>query len=73
MCVGSAYIPFDSDDLPLQEEVKKLVAYARNKGLKLLGSCDANSYHEMWGSTDVKPRGENLLDFIMHTKLYIIR
>jgi hypothetical protein len=33
MILGSVYIPYNSEDLPPQEEVKKLVAYASNKGL----------------------------------------
>jgi hypothetical protein len=31
--IGSAYMPYDSEDLPPQEEIKKLVAYAKDKGL----------------------------------------
>ena len=44
----SVYMSYDSGDLPLQEKVKKLFAYASNKGLELLLSCDANSHHEVW-------------------------
>jgi hypothetical protein len=58
--------------LPPLEEIKKLVAYAKDKGLKLLLGCDANSRHEVWGSTDINPRGESLLDFIMRTGLQIL-
>jgi hypothetical protein len=59
-------------NLPLQEEIKNFVAYASNKGLEPLLGCDVNSHHEVWGSTDVNPRGESLLDFIMCTKLHIL-
>jgi hypothetical protein len=54
--IGSAYMPYDSEDLPPQEEIKKLVAYAKDKALELLLGCDANSHHEVWGSTDINPR-----------------
>jgi hypothetical protein len=70
--IGSAYMPYDSEDLPPQEEIKSLVAYAKDKGLELLLGCDENSHHEVWGSTDINPRGESLLDFIMRTRLHII-
>ena len=70
--IGSAYMPYDSEDLPPQEEIKRLVAYAKDKGLELLLGCDANSHHEVWGSTDINPRGESLLDFIMRTGLQIL-
>jgi hypothetical protein len=69
--VGSAYMPYDSEDLLSQDEIKELVAYVSNKGLELLLGCDSNSHREVWGSTDVNPRGESLLDFIMHTTLHI--
>jgi len=35
----------DSKDLPSQEEVKELMAYAEERGLKILLGCDANSHH----------------------------
>jgi hypothetical protein len=72
MIVGSAYMPYDSEDLPPQEEIKKLVAYASNKELELVLGCDTNSHHEVWGSTDINLRGESLLDFIIRTKLHIL-
>jgi hypothetical protein len=65
-------MPYDSEDLPPQEEIKNLVAYAKDKGLELLSGCDANSHHEVWGSTDIKPREESLLDFTMRTRLHIL-
>ena len=63
---------YDSVDLPAQEDIKSLVAYAKDKGLELLLGCDANSHHEVCGSTDINPRGESLLDFITRTRLHIL-
>jgi hypothetical protein len=45
--IGSAYMPYDSEDLPPQEEIKSLVAYVKDKGLELLLGCDANSHNEV--------------------------
>jgi hypothetical protein len=70
--IGSAYMPYDSEDLRPQEEIKRLVAYTKGKGLELLLGCDADSHHEVWGSIDINPRGESLLDFIMRTRLHIL-
>jgi hypothetical protein len=70
--IGSAYMPYDSEDLPPQGEIKGLVAYAKDKGLERLLGCDANSHHEEWGSTDINPRGESLLDFIIRTRLHVL-
>ncbi|XP_029174932.1 uncharacterized protein LOC114943457 [Nylanderia fulva] len=53
--VGSAYMPYDSEDLPFQDEVKNLIAYAEKRGLELLLGCNANSHHALgegvWAST----------------------
>jgi hypothetical protein len=70
--IGSAYMPYDSEYLPPKEEIKILVAYAKDKRLELLLGCDTNSHHEVWGSTDINPMGESLLDFIMRTRLHIV-
>ncbi|XP_029162920.1 uncharacterized protein LOC114934411 [Nylanderia fulva] len=43
--IGSAYMPYDSEDLPPQNEVKNLIAYAEERGLELLLGCNANSHH----------------------------
>ena len=59
---------YDSKDPPSQE-IKELIAYAENGGLELLLECDANSHHVVWRS--INPRGENLHDFIMGSRLSI--
>jgi hypothetical protein len=49
----SVNMPHDSRDLPIQEEVERLVAHVNNKGLELLLGCTANSNHEVWGSPNI--------------------
>ena len=72
MLMGSVYMPYDSRDLPPQDEVRHLINYAEKSGLELLLGCDANSHHVGWGSSDVNSRGESLHDFIMSTGLIIL-
>lgn len=31
-------------------DVKNLVEYCKNRGLNLILDCNANAYHELWGS-----------------------
>jgi hypothetical protein len=45
--IGSVYMPWDSEDLPPQEEIKSLVTYAKDKGLELFLGCDADSHYEV--------------------------
>ena len=33
---------------------------------------DANAHHEVWGSTDINSRGENLLEFILSSSFYVM-
>ncbi|XP_024874752.1 uncharacterized protein LOC112456449, partial [Temnothorax curvispinosus] len=57
---------------PPQRNMIEIVAYAKKKGLELLLGCDANSHHLVWGSSNINPRGESLLDFIISTNLQIL-
>ena len=70
--VGSAYMPYDSKEPPPQDEIKKLVTYAEEKGLELLLGCDANSHHVGWGSSDINQRGESLHTFVMGAGLILL-
>ncbi|XP_024881916.1 uncharacterized protein LOC112461076 [Temnothorax curvispinosus] len=72
LIVGSVYMPYDSEELPPQRNMIELVTYAKERGLELLLGCDANSHHLVWGSSDINPREESLLDFIMSTNLQIL-
>jgi len=66
--IESAYMPYDSCDLPPQDNVKNLVAHA---GFELL-DCDANSHHVGWESSNINPREESLQDFILDKGLIIL-
>ncbi|XP_071580756.1 uncharacterized protein [Temnothorax nylanderi] len=72
LIVGSVYMPYDSEELPPQRNMVELVAYAKEKGLELLLRSDAKSHHLVWGSTDINPRGESLLNFVMNIDLQIL-
>jgi hypothetical protein len=39
--------------------------------IELLLGCDANSHHEVWGSTDINSR-ERPLDFFMGTEMHVV-
>jgi hypothetical protein len=70
--IGSAYMPYDSAEPPPQDEIKKLVAYAEERGLELLPGCDANSHYVGWGSTDINQRGESLHNFVIEKGLILL-
>jgi len=41
----SAYLPYDSEDLPPSEEFEEVVRYCENENLYLVMDCDSNSHH----------------------------
>ncbi|XP_018396128.1 PREDICTED: uncharacterized protein LOC108774496 [Cyphomyrmex costatus] len=69
--IGSAYMPYDSQEEPPPKGVRDLVSYAKERGLELLSGCGANSHHIEWGSSTINPRGESL-QFIMDISLMIL-
>ena len=48
----SAYLPFDSEDLPPTTEFEELVYYCEEKNLHLIMGCDSNCHHTVWDSTN---------------------
>jgi hypothetical protein len=68
---ASAYFPYDGGDPPTPE-VKKLVEYSKRKNIPLILGVDANSRHQVWGSSDTRMRGEYLLEFIFKNDLEIL-
>jgi hypothetical protein len=49
----SVHVPHDSRDLPIQEEVMRLVAHVKNKVLELLLGSNTKSYHEVQGNPNI--------------------
>lgn len=68
---ASAYFPLDGGNPPTPE-VKKLVEYSKRKKIPLMLGVDANSRHQVWGSSDTRDRGEYLLEFILQNDLEIL-
>jgi hypothetical protein len=46
--------------------------YVKDRRMELTLGCDANSHHEVWGSTNTNSRGESLLRLQMGTELHIL-
>ena len=67
----SAYLPYDVEPPP-PGELERLVTGCRADGTHLIISCDANSHHTSWGSTNINNRGESLFNYIMANGLDIM-
>lgn len=68
--IASAYLPFDSEDIPHQR-FKDLVSFCQNKKLPLVIGCDANAHHECWGSTNTNKRGSELFEYSVANNLLV--
>ncbi|KMQ89206.1 reverse transcriptase [Lasius niger] len=49
----------------------EIVAYAKER-LDLLLTCDVNSHHLVWSSTNINPKEESLFNFVMSAELHIL-
>jgi hypothetical protein len=65
----SAYLPYDSDEPPRSKELPEVVNYCSRNKLQLIVRCDVSAHHIIWGSTDIKPRGERLMEYLVSTNL----
>jgi hypothetical protein len=71
--VTSAYLPFDSDEPPPSEGLGEVIDYCSRHKLQLIVGCDANAHHIIWGSMDINPQGECLMEYLVSTNLNILK
>ena len=58
------------EELAPPETLKELVAFSDKEKIPLVIGTDANAYHTIWGSTNVNPRGLELLMCRASANLY---
>jgi hypothetical protein len=73
LVVTSPYLPYDSDEPPPSKEVRDIVEHCQRGKKQLIIVCDANLHHILWGSTDVNPRGECLVEYLVSSNLNILK
>lgn len=71
LLVASCYMP-GTAVLPYTDLLTEAVKFSKDKGVPMILGCDANSHHTVWGSTDINPRGNLLLQFIADAELDIL-
>ncbi len=70
--IASVYLPYDTLSLPPTEELERLIDYSKRVQIPVVIGMDANSHHVIWGSSDINPRGNALLEFIAANELVIL-
>jgi hypothetical protein len=58
-------------DIP-SNVLRLLMGHCESRGIPLVIGCDANAHHTLWESTNVNPRGEQLLGYVMGTQLEVV-
>ena len=69
--ISSVYMPYDSQEGPVNETIKVLVDLCYQKKWELILGGDTNCHHTAWGSTGINGRGTQLYDFVVTSDLGI--
>jgi hypothetical protein len=69
LIVTSSYLPYDSDEPSPSKEVRDIVEHFQVWKKQLIIGCDSNSHDILWWSTDVNPRGECLMEYLVSLNL----
>jgi hypothetical protein len=72
LIVTLAYIPYDPDEPPPSKRLREVIDYCIRNKLQLIIGCDANAHHIIWGSMDINPQGECLMEYLVSTYLSIL-
>jgi hypothetical protein len=72
LIVTLAYLPYDSDKPPLLKGLREVIDYCSRNKLQLIVGCDVKAHHIIWGSMDINPRGECLMEYLVSTNLNIL-
>lgn len=71
LLIASVYMPGTSIE-PRTDKLAGAIAFAEAENIPIILGCDANAHHNVWGSTDINPRGTKLLQFIAGSDLGIL-
>lgn len=68
---ASAYMAYEKST-PVDNNIRELVKYCKQKSKCLVMGCDANAHNVIWGSTNTNTRGELLADFVLSEHLEVL-
>ena len=68
---SSVYLPYEDPDLILAM-MRDIVQHSAEEKKEIILRIDANAHHSLWGSKDINPRGELLMEYMVSIKLNIL-
>ena len=57
----SVYLSFEDPDPP-SAMMRDIVQHSAQEKKEIILGIDVNTHHTLWGSTDINPRGESLMN-----------
>lgn len=60
-----------NENLYVLEKLKELIDFCKNGNLQLIVGGDFNAHHYIWGSEEANKRGDDIMNFIGLSELYI--
>ena len=67
---SSVYLPYEEPDTP--SAMMNIVQHSAEERKEIILGIETNTHHILWGSTDINPRGESLMEYMVSTKLNIL-
>jgi hypothetical protein len=71
LVVTSVYLAYDLDEPPSTKEMRDVANYCNSRGRQLVTGYYANAYI-LWGSKDINPTGESLVENLISSNLDIL-
>ena len=53
-----------TEELALPKLLRDLLIFTENEQIFTIVGTDANAHHTIWGSSNINPRGENVLAYL---------
>jgi hypothetical protein len=72
LTITSVFLSYDSYE-PLPSRVLRgVITYCCKNNLLLIIGCNTNAHHIILGSTNMNPREEHLMEYLVSTNLYFL-
>ena len=68
---SSVYLPHEEPDPP-SAMMRDIVQHSAEEKKEIILGIEANAHHTKWRSTDINPRGDSLMAYMVSTKLNIL-
>ena len=65
---SSVYLPYEDPD-PSSAMMRDIVQDSAEEKKEIILEIDANAHHTLWENTDINPRGESIIEYMLRLNL----